>query len=218
MDENTEELRKITLRRNVFINEWTDCYYVLDYLRHGIPGNPEFLLTLKNTFNSENIYNLRVAKNKVKDILYRYTPYVMKDAGMSCCAMVCVPRAKAFTSYKRTQMYLLEAVSEAAGEIPNVTDATAAIVRTADTKTTHLSGSVMRVTAGGTRESNSGPEPYPGITKDTCIIDAKSVREKNVILVDDIYTPSVNIDEDCAQALYDAGAKKVVLFAISYTV
>ena len=34
---------------------------------------------------------------------------------------------------------------------------------------------------------------------------------------DDIYTPKVNVDEDCAQALLDAGAKRVILYVIGYT-
>jgi len=43
------------------------------------------------------------------------------------------------------------------------------------------------------------------------------VKGKVVILVDDIYTPKVNVDEDCAQALLDAGAKRVILYVIGYT-
>ena len=43
------------------------------------------------------------------------------------------------------------------------------------------------------------------------------VKGKVVILVDDIYTPKVNIDEDCAQALLDEGAKRVILYVIGRT-
>jgi len=58
---------------------------------------------------------------------------------------------------------------------------------------------------------------FPRITKATCHINADMVRDKVVILVDDIYTPKVNVDEDCAQALLDAGAKRVILYVIGRT-
>ena len=51
-----------------------------------------------------------------------------------------------------------------------------------------------------------GNLPYPGITKDTCTISDK-VRGKDILLIDDLYTASVNIDEDAIQALFDNGGK-----------
>ena len=59
--------------------------------------------------------------------------------------------------------------------------------------------------------------PYPGITNDTCIIENDLIQGGTIILVDDIYTENVNIDEDCVQALYDAGAEKVVFYAVAKT-
>ena len=216
---NQEYLRETTLMRNSFLKEKTECYYVLDYLRYGVPGNPDFILTLKNTFNDKSITDLLAAKETARDILCRWVPDVMEEAGLSSCMMACVPRAKALETYTPTQLYLLDAVSEAAGMLANVTDGIEAIVRHTNTKTTHLRNStVTRVTANGTREANMGAEPYPGITKDTCWLDTEAVFGENILLVDDIYTAGVNIDEDCIQALYDAGAERVVLFALSRTV
>ncbi|MDE7243457.1 MAG: hypothetical protein K2O18_05695 [Oscillospiraceae bacterium] len=217
MNENPEKLRKFTLPVNSYLKRKTDCYFILNYLRYGVPGNPEFILTLKNTFNSESVDNLRRAKNRVVELLTKHTPYVMKNAGISCCTMVCVPRAKEFDTYTKNQMYLLDGVSEAARQLSNVTDGTGAIVRTVSTKTTHFRKPVERVTSNGEREANTGKDPYPGITKDTCKIDTEAIRGKTILLVDDIYTAGVNIDEDCIQALYNAGAEKVVLFTLSYT-
>ena len=87
------------------------------------------------------------------------------------------------------------------------------------TKTTHLKNvkDLTWVNIEGLNEQNDGMEPYPGITNDTCIIETDLIKGKNIILVDDIYTKNVNIDEDCIQALYDAGAKKVVFYAIAKT-
>ncbi len=43
--------------------------------------------------------------------------------------------------------------------------------------------------------------PYVGITKDTCQIDVFVIKNKDIILVDDIYTEGVYVAEDCIQTL-----------------
>lgn len=43
------------------------------------------------------------------------------------------------------------------------------------------------------------------------------IKDKNIILVDDIYTPNVNVAEDCIQTLFDLGAKDVILYVIAKT-
>lgn len=215
---NPEILRKISLPINACLHRQADCYYVLDYLRYGEPDNPNFILTLKNTFNEKNIGELNQAKQRVKDILVRWAPAVMQDAGLTSCTMVCIPRAKALNTYTDRQCFLLAGVSEAARALPNVEDGTGAIVRTVNTRTTHLKKPTDRVTAGGGREPNDGDTPYAGITKATCRFDPSLIQRRSIILVDDIYTAGVNVDEDCVQALYDHGADKVVLFTLSRTV
>jgi len=65
--------------------------------------------------------------------------------------------------------------------------------------------------------TNDGLSPYQGITKDTCNI-SDNVIGKNILLIDDIYTKSVNIDEDAIQALLNKGAKLVVFYAVGRTV
>ena len=91
-----------------------------------------------------------------------------------------------------------------------VEDGAFVINRIKDTKTTHLVNSIISI-------ENNGDMPYPGITEETCSIDSDKIKGKNVILIDDIYTRNCNIDEDCIQALYNVGAKKVVFYAIAYT-
>ena len=41
---------------------------------------------------------------------------------------------------------------------------------------------------------------------------------KDILLIDDIYTKTVNIDEDAIQALLDNGARSVFFYAIGKTV
>lgn len=83
------------------------------------------------------------------------------------------------------------------------------IKRKKETQTTHLGRSG--------RLRNNGSAPYPGITKDTCVL-CGDVRGKYVILIDDIYTPGVCVDEDCIQYLYDNGARDVILYVLGLTI
>lgn len=58
--------------------------------------------------------------------------------------------------------------------------------------------------------------PYIGITKETCSI-SDDVIGQDILLVDDLYTKTVNIDEDCIQALLDKGARSVTFCSIGKT-
>lgn len=53
--------------------------------------------------------------------------------------------------------------------------------------------------------------PYKGITAKTCEIKERLIKDKNILLVDDIYTEGVNVAEDCLQTLLDFGAKSVII-------
>ncbi len=61
--------------------------------------------------------------------------------------------------------------------------------------------------------TNNGCSPYPGITEATCVISS-NVKGQNILLVDDIYTPGVNIDEDAINALLNMGALAVTFYAV----
>ena len=216
---NPENLRLRELWPGSFLKRNSVCFYVLDYLRFDDPDNPQFILDLKNTFGNESPETLNAARETARDILVRWVPEVMRRMNMQACTMVCVPRAKAFDTYLDTQMYLLKAVSEAARVLAGhgVTDGAGAVRRVVSTRTTHLPERTERITAVGDRESNSRDMPYPGITRRTCEIDAGLICGREILLVDDIYTGGVYIDEDCIQALFDAGAARVILFTLSCT-
>ena len=216
---NPENLRLRELWPGSFLKRNSVCFYVLDYLRFDDPDNPQFILDLKNTFGNESPETLNAARETARDILVRWVPEVMRRMNMQACTMVCVPRAKAFDTYLDTQMYLLKAVSEAAGVVGGlgVPAGAGAVRRVVSTRTTHLPERTERITAVGDRESNSGDMPYPGITRRTCEIDAGLICGREILLVDDIYTGGVYIDEDCIQALFDAGAARVILFTLSCT-
>ena len=203
---------------NRFLKKRTNGYYNCDYLRFNQPGNPDFLNWLKNTFNNENMCKLNTGRELVEKTLCMDVPEILSKEELNSCVLVCVPRAKMLSKYHANQKMFMDAVSRSADKL-NLIDGAYCIKRYKDTKTTHLKNAkdLTWVNIDGLNEKNDGMEPYPGITNDTCIIETDLIKGKNIILVDDIYTQNVNIDEDCIQALYDAGAKKVIFYAIAKT-
>jgi hypothetical protein len=209
---------KFEIDANEYLVKTTVGYFNQDYLGMGRPGNPDFLNVFKNKNNSELPENLLAAKEKAKHILVKDLPKIVSAERLSDCVVVCVPRAKAHHLYFESQLMLLAAIQEAAKKT-GVQDGTDSVVRTENTRTTHLSrgnSSGWKSTAGWI-DGNDGSLPYPGVTRATCTIRADKIKDRNIILVDDIYTRDVNIDEDCIQALYDCGARNVVFYAIART-
>lgn len=133
--------------------------------------------------------------------------------GVEELTVVAIPRSKAENEYASTQQYFRRGVQEAVEELRNeenlnLIDGSHFISRHTNTKTTHLSKS--------DNVENDGEMPYVGITKDTCTI-SNQVAGKDILLIDDIYTLDVNIDEDAIQALYDMGAKSVRFYSVCKT-
>lgn len=168
-----------------------------------IEGRIENLIcTLKNDITRYEEQVLNNACNRLKNILKedfnKIVDIVNKDDLLVCV----VPRAK--VEYDANQLYFKKTVKEVTNEISNLHDGTDYIIRVANTKTTHRS----RWGHGG-----EGRMPYPGITKDTCEF-SNDIVDEDILLIDDLYTNSVNIDEDAIQALYDKGAKCVYFYSI----
>lgn len=202
-------INEFIIDRNGYLKMSIPGYYHQLYTGFRQPGNPDFLNTLKNTFDSEPHRNLVEARDKVIEILIEDIPEILTDSSWPNCMLVGVPRAKSLKSFSNSQLMLREAIRIAANNIHGVIDGTDCIKRVVNTRTTHLR------TATGI--PNDGDEPYPGITVATCQIDKNRIMNQNIILIDDIYTRNVNIDEDCIQALLDNGANKVIFYSIGYT-
>ncbi|MBU3112698.1 hypothetical protein [Clostridium lacusfryxellense] len=199
---------RFIIENNICLKKDITGYYHQFYTGYGQPDNPGFLNTLKNTFNTEPHRNLIIARDKVIEILMEDIPDIIKIESLSNCMCVCVPRAKALGTYSNSQLMLRDAIKIAANDIRGVIDGTDCIIRVVNTLTTHLRNAV--------NIPNDGDEPCPGITVATCDIDTNRIRNQNIILIDDIYTRNVNIDQDCIQALLDNGAKKIIFYSIGY--
>lgn len=208
-----DTLKKQVIWHNEFLTNDIISYYSLDYLRYGHPENPDFINTLKNQFNEYYPELLKSALNQLKQYLKRDIQSIFDMMGVEELTVVAIPRSKAEEEYFPTQQYFRRGVQEAVVELRkeenlNLIDGSHFISRHTNTKTTHLSKS--------DNVENDGDMPYVGITKNTCTI-SDQVAGKDILLIDDIYTLDVNIDEDAIQALYDMGAKSIRFYSVCKT-
>lgn len=188
------------------------AYYHNDYSGGGnwrIKGTVENLIcTLKNDITPYPSMVLLEARQKLAQILNIDLPTILHDCGVDSLRVCVIPRAKREKIYRPDQLYLRETIQTVVCELSGFEDGTHDIIRHTDTVTTHRAKSGF----GG-----SGERPYVGITKDTCSI-SDEVIGKDILLIDDLYTKSINIDEDCIQALYDKGARNVFFYSIGKTI
>ena len=206
-------LSRHVIEPNGYLNKQIVAFYDCAYMRPDPEGSgfslrvSDAIRTLKNTFNRENDNELFRAKNYIRTIATTDLKQIIEQQRIENPIIVCVPRSKA--DFSDRQLLFRKAISEAAN---NTVAANGAeyIRRIRNTKTTHLANTRKGDMSG------DGDMPYPGITNDTCHLSG-SVSGRNVILVDDIYTKTVNIDEDCCQFLLDNGAKSVTLYTICKT-
>ena len=189
----------------------TIAYYHSDYSGGGnwrINGTVENIIcTLKNYIKPYTSVILKESRQRLGSNLKADLPIILRDCGKDSLRVCVIPRAKREKSYRPDQLYLRRTIQEVVCDLPGFENGTHDIIRHTDTVTTHRAKSGY----GG-----SGERPYVGITKDTCTI-SEEVINKDILLIDDLYTKSVNIDEDCIQALYDKGARNVFFYSIGKT-
>ncbi len=206
-------MKQFTINPNPFLKISTQGFYSVNYYRHGHPLHPTCLTDLKNTFNNQNDENgrkkLKTALIEVRNHLRSAIPEIVQPINFPSPVLCVVPRAKAEDQYEVPQTLFRYAVELFAKESEQYIDGTRYILRHTNTKTTHLRSDFSGYV-------NDGASPYPGITLSTCDINPK-VKGKHILLIDDIYTPGVNIDEDAIQALYNCGAAHVTFYAVAKT-
>lgn len=191
------------LEINEYLHQVIKAYYVLDYFGWGKPNNPDFINDLKNDFGEKSDYVLDNACKKLRANSYESINEIIKKEKLDTICIV--PRAKREAYYKPNQLLFSATMRRIALDIGVDIKH---ILRIENTKTTHFH---HKPEYGG-----DGDSPYPSITKKTCLISF-GIKGKNILLIDDIYTKTINIDEDCIQALLDEGANKVVLFTVAKT-
>lgn len=200
-------------QRGQFISTSIDAFCHSDYQggnserRETIGTVENIITTLKNQFQDKSIDVLKQAGNNLIAILKKDLPQVLQETAKNNLTVCIIPRAKTLTTYVPNQLVFKQAVTIVAKELNGFSDGTDYIIRHTNTRTTHLDRSGY----GG-----DGDLPYPGITKKTCTI-SDDVKGKDILLIDDLYTETVNIDEDAIQALIDNGANSVVFYSLGKT-
>lgn len=199
------------MESNVILDRNIEGFYHTEFHGSAHPGNPNFLYMLKNDpHHNWSIHNLQNASNELENIIRNEFPIVLSKVQSTLLTVCVVPRAKADKSYRPDQLLFKTTIGRVSNSIPGFQDGSNFIRRIINTKTTHL-----RRPLNG--YDNDGSEPYRGISNDTCEF-SPCIMGLDILLVDDIYTKTVNIDEDMVQALFDKGANSVVFYAIGMTV
>ena len=201
-------MNQFSIDTNRFLNERIQAFYHTDYLGYRKPGNPDYINTLKNTYNSHSEYSLKAAVQELIDVLREDLPSILRALKLKSLFVCVVPRAK--VSYQPAQLLFKATVRDALHQLTGFTDGTDSILRHTNTKTTHLPPNTPNY-------DNDGDIPYPGITANTCNISS-NVKDKSILLIDDIYTSSINIDEDAIQSLLNYGTRHVFFYSIGKTI
>lgn len=200
-----------------YLKQDIQAYYNAKYTTMGEEGNPDYLNNIKNTYgkpeSSDADWYKKQEQKKLDDavselatVLKKDLPKILKKLKKDSLSVCVVPRSKSELTYKDNQKLFKSTVKSVAKELDKFKDKTDYIVRIKDTKTTHLDDNTPNY-------ANDGKMPYAGITKKTCTLN-ENIKDKDILLIDDIYTEGVNIDEDAIQALMDKGAKSVTFYSV----
>jgi len=203
-------MHQFQIQANEFLSQNTNAYYHVPYVGWGNPGNPDYINDLKNTYNSYPKTKLNSAFHVLHDVLTVDIALLYKLLKHDALTVCVVPRAKSEQAYHPDQQLFRSTVQYVAQHTNGIIDGTGYIQRHTNTKTTHLRKEIPNYV-------NDGPQPYPGITAQTCTISTQ-IANTHVLLIDDIYTYGVNIDEDAISALLTAGAQSVTFYAVGKTV
>lgn len=205
-------MEKFTIEKNDFLKQDIQGYFHTIY--HSMYYNNTDTLhinKLKNDTLSFSIEELRDAGTKLLQNLNDDIPIILNEHNQNFTICI-IPRAKIESIYQKTQLLFKEVINtfvrnfNQSQKIFSLENGTNYIIRIKNTKTTHLRNII------GSYE-NTGDKPYVGISKDTCSF-SPFIKGKNILLIDDLYTKSINIDEDMIQALLDNGAKSVIFYSI----
>jgi predicted amidophosphoribosyltransferase len=198
------------LKKHSYLKQNIQGFYHTHFGGVDLPNNPNFLYKLKNDpHHNWTTEHLKTAITEFANILIVDLPKVQSHLGISSLTVCVVPRSKADKNYNQNQLLFKATVKHIVNKL-GLIDGTDYIIRHTNTKTTHLKKPMEGF-------NNDGDLPYVGITNATCNI-SDSVNGKDILLIDDIYTKTVNIDEDAIQALLNKGAKSVAFYAIGNTV
>ena len=202
-------INEFLIIENRYLSNSIEAFYSYDYSggRWNIEGTIENVIcTLKNDITPFIDIVLQNAVQQLSDILSQDLPEILQYTKLRNLTVSVVPRAK--VNYDQDQLLFKHTIRKIVSKLSGFNDGTDFVIRHTDTRTTH------RDKAG---YGGIGDLPYPGITKKTCTI-SNNLKGLNILLIDDLYTKSINIDEDAIQSLLDKGANRVLFYSIGKTI
>ena len=190
---------------DVFLDRDVDLYFHAHY--YGFSSTENSIKYINYLKNDRRTFDDRIATSEDKAAMVLavdLSELVNLYGPLTVCG---IPRSKREDVYPSEKMGLKRAIRKAIAMNPLLSDGMDYIVRHTNTLCTHRSYWGY----GG-----DGEVPRPGLIRDTCHLSSE-ITGKNIVLVDDIYTADVGIDEDGVQALFDAGAKSVIMYTFGCT-
>jgi len=216
-------MKKFSIYPNNYLKHKVEAYYHFDYFSTKGWQFPDdlhkMIYILKNDLCQFKNKDLDWAINNLIKILerdFREIYEIYKKSFRLCI----IPRAKPVCCYEPEQLKFSETVKNVVKELENegfLSDDSFDIIRIKPTKTTHARKFRPIYRSQENCNCDDGEEPYPGITIDTCSIKSEYIKNNDILLVDDIYTPGVNVVEDAIQALYENGARSVIFYCVGKT-
>ena len=190
---------------DVFLDRDVDLYFHAHY--YGFSSTENSIKYINYLKNDRRTFDDRIATSEDKAAMVLavdLSELVNLYGPLTVCG---IPRSKREDVYPSEKMGLKRAIRKAIAMNPLLSDGMDYIVRHTNTLCTHRSYWGY----GG-----DGEGPRPGLIRDTCHLSSE-IAGKNIVLVDDIYTADVGIDEDGVQALLDAGARSVIMYTFGCT-
>lgn len=190
---------------DVFLDRDVDLYFHAHY--YGFSSSENSIKYVNYLKNDRRDYDQLIAKceDRAAAVLAADLAELVRVYGpLTVCG---IPRSKREVAYPPEKMGLKRAIRKAIAMSPALSDGLDYIIRHTNTLCTHRSYWGY----GG-----DGEGPRPGLIRDTCHLSSE-IAGKDIVLVDDIYTAGVGIDEDGVQALFNAGAKSVILYTFGCT-
>jgi hypothetical protein len=201
-------MKQLELELNDYLRHKTMAYHHGNHRRWN-DTEVGYINTLKNddgTFGNHKQdfgFTLSSAQDSLYKVLEQDLP-VIANSSRNKFTICVVPRSKCNHNYQPTQLLFIDTIKKFLLNNVNLfNDGTDYISRVIDTPTTHITHDYESVEIG--------------VTKKTCDIST-NIKGKDILLIDDIYTKSVNIDEDAIQAIYDNGANSVIFYALGKTI
>ncbi|MFZ7261374.1 hypothetical protein ACLSZR_00720 [Avibacterium avium] len=211
LDSHTE-LESFTLEKNEYLSVDIKGFYRYEHYGYYDDRTPKYINLLKNDFNDKKQFELDSAVKELKGSLSNEIKFILDNLGWGFdkSSICVVPRSKIRETYTASQLLFIRTIKDVINThfITNSGfDGTDYILRKTNTRTTHLNKKGY---------GRDGDMPYKGISNDTCIF-SNNIKGKNILLIDDLYTKTINVIEDMVQALLDHGARQVAVYAIGYT-